>query len=264
MDQRFSLALVAIVLVGGTLALWLSSGAQIAAPVAPPPETPIERPDGPAPPAQSYTLTISWHPAFCETKPRLDECMGERSSDYTANHFALHGLWAESEYCGVSERLVAIDGDNRWSDLPAVDISDATWRDLQRVMPGSGEQLERHEWLFHGTCSGAPADTYFSRAIALLEAVNASAVRDLLSRNVGKQVSRNQIRAAFDAAFGDGAGRKVRVDCDADDDRDLISELRINLVGDAMGHATFADLVQAGRNAGNGCNGGIIDRVGEQ
>lgn len=266
MDQRFSLLAVAIVLVGGAAALWLSSGQQTIEP----PNTPIVTPDvpavpdAPAPPAQSYTLTISWHPAFCESKPRLAECRGERSSDYTADHFALHGLWAEDEYCGVSDRLISVDGDNRWSDLPEIDVSDATWRDLQRIMPGSEEQLERHEWIFHGTCSGASANIYFSRAIALVETVNKSAARELLARNIGKQVSRNQIRAAFDAAFGDGAGRKVRVDCDEDDDRELIAELRINLDGDAMGSASLADLMHAGRNASAGCNGGIVDRVGEQ
>ena len=98
MDQRFSLVLVAIALVGGAAALWLSSGNQTGAPVAPPSQPPVVAPDVPAPPRQTYTLTISWHPAFCETKPRLEECRGERSSDYTADHFALHGLWPEDEY----------------------------------------------------------------------------------------------------------------------------------------------------------------------
>lgn len=264
MDQRISLAAVAIVLLGGALALWLSSGQQTSVPVAPPPDDVSVVPDAPAPPPQSYTLTISWHPAFCETKPGLRECREQRSSDYAAEHFSLHGLWPEDDYCGVSDRLVSIDDANRWSDLPEIDVSDATWRDLQRLMPGTKAQLERHEWIFHGTCSGASADIYFSRSIALVEAVNASAVRDLLARNIGRHVSRNQIRAAFDAAFGDGAGRKVRVDCEQDGDRDLIDELRINLDGDAMGRASFADLIHAGRNASAGCTGGIVDRVGEQ
>ncbi len=226
MDRRFTLALAALVLVGGALALWLSP--QQRAPV------PADPPAAPSAPAQSYVLAISWHPAFCEAKPNLPECRDQRSSDYTADHFALHGLWAENEYCGVSDRLIAIDSTNRWDDLPEIDVSDATWRALQRIMPGTRAQLERHEWLFHGTCSAASADTYFARATALVEAVNASPVRDLLAK-CRQHVSRNQIRAAFDAAFGDGAGRKVRVDCEDDGSRTLIAELRINLNGDAMG-----------------------------
>ena len=69
---------------------------------------------------------------------------------------------------------------------------------------------------------------------------------------------------AFDAAFGDGAGRKVRVDCEADGDRDLIFELRINLEGDAMEATSLRDLIHAARNASAGCDRGTVDRVGEQ
>ena len=265
-NPRFSLALVALILVGAALTLWLSDGQR----KTPPATTSIAvepistQPAGKSAPAQSYVLAISWHPAFCEAKPNLSECRNERSSDFAANNLVLHGLWPADEYCGVSDRLIAIDSANRWDDLPDIDISDATWSRLATAMPGVEDNLHRHEWLFHGTCSGASAETYFARALTLLDAVNASAVQDLLSRNLGKHVSRNQIRAAFDATFGDGAGRKVRLDCDEDGDRTLISELRINLDGDAMGAASFADLVHAARNASAGCTGGIIDRIGRQ
>ena len=230
-----------------------------------------EQPDpAPEPPTSSayageYVLTISWHPAFCETKPYLDECRDERSSDYAADNFSLHGLWPQDdEYCGVGEEIIAIDEANRWDDLPPVEVSNTTWRDLQRVMPGTEDNLERHEWVLHGSCSGVSADTYFRRAIALVEEINGSAVRDLLERNIGRNVSRNQLRAAFDASFGDGAGRKVRLDCEDDDDRELVFELRINLEGDAMNSTNVAELIHAARNASAGCNGGIVDRVGDQ
>jgi hypothetical protein len=54
------------------------------------------------------------------------------------------------------------------------------------------------------------------------------------------------------------------MDCEDDDARNLIFELRINLTGDAMGAARFRDLVHAAKNASNGCSGGLVDRVGEQ
>lgn len=269
MNSRFSLALVAVILVGGAFALWWSDRQRPAElPVQPissaePSSAPVQ-PDADAY-AGDYVLTISWHPAFCETKPYLSECRNERSSDYAADHFALHGLWPQDdEYCGVGETIIAIDEANRWDDLPPIDVSNATWRDLERIMPGTEDSLERHEWVLHGSCAGVTADTYFKRSIALVEEINASPVRDLLSRNIGRHVSRNQIRAAFDAAFGDGAGRKVRLDCEADDDRELIYELRINLEGPAMNAGSIAPLIHAARNASAGCNGGIVDRVGEQ
>jgi ribonuclease T2 len=267
-NPRSSLALIAVILVGGAVALWWSDRQ---GPVAPPvrpvsSEAAIVERDAPDFDGE-YVLTISWHPAFCETRPNLRECRNAQTGDYAADNFSLHGLWPQdNEYCGVSDSLVAIDAMNRWHDLPEIEVSDETWRDLTRLMPGTKDGLERHEWTLHGTCSGADADTYFKRAIALVEEINGSAVRDLLERNVGLQVSRNQIRAAFDAAFGDGAGRKVRVDCETDGDRELIFELRINLEGAAMAPASFRDLihVHAARNASAGCTGGTVDRVGEQ
>lgn len=266
MNPRFSLALVALILIGGAIGLWWSDPQQAAAPPVQPissAEAPVA-PDGPAYDG-AYVLAIGWHPAFCETKPSLPECRNERTGDHSADNFSLHGLWPQDdEYCGVGPEIIAIDEANRWSDLPPIAVSDATWRDLQRAMPGVEDNLERHEWVLHGSCAGTSTDTFFRRSIALLEEVNGSQVRELLSRNIGRHVSRNQIRAAFDAAFGDGAGRKVRLDCEADGDRELIYELRINLDGDAMGSTTFRDLVHAARNASAGCNGGTVDRVGEQ
>ncbi|MBN9323798.1 MAG: ribonuclease [Devosia sp.] len=265
MNPRFSLALVALVLIGGAIGLWWNDRQQPAAPPAQPISS--QQPVEPAVPAYDgdYVLAISWHPAFCETKPYLDECRNERSGDYAADNFTLHGLWPQDdEYCGVGPEIIAIDEANRWSDLPRIDVSDTTWRDLQRVMPGVEGNLDRHEWALHGSCAGASAETFFRRAIALIEEVNASEVRELLARNIGRHVSRNQLRSAFDASFGDGAGRKVRLDCETDGDREIISELRINLSGDAMGATRFRDLIHAARNAGAGCTGGTVDRVGDQ
>ncbi len=273
MNPRYSLALVALILIGGAIALWWNDRQQPAIAAAPTPsassaEIPVSaEPRQPSVDAYAgeYVLTISWHPAFCETKPNLRECRNERSSDYAADNFSLHGLWPQDdEYCGVGQRIIDIDEANRWDDLPPIEVNDETWRDLQRIMPGTQGNLERHEWVLHGSCAGVSAETYFKRAVALVEAVNASAVRDLLERNIGRHVSRNQIRSAFDAAFGDGAGRKVRLDCEADGDRDLIFELRINLEGDAMNGASLASLIHAARNASAGCTGGVVDRVGNQ
>jgi len=261
-----SLILAVLVLAGGAVALWWSDRGQSSAPTPPPVAIEQARTDTePLPPPQAYVIAISWHAAFCETKPNLTECREQDEGDYTADHFALHGLWPQDdEYCDVSERLIALDRANRWDDLPEVEISDSTWRELVRLMPGSREQLERHEWLLHGTCAGVSAETYFKRAIAFTEAVNRSGVRDLFADNMGKRIRSEQIRDAMDAAFGAGAGRKVRIDCEEDGNRDLVYELRINLDGDVMGREELADFVHAGRNISVGCPGGVVDRVGLQ
>ena len=250
--RRLTFGGAILVLVAGALSLWF--GAEPAPPVA----APARAPTG------AYVLALTWHPAFCESAAHLGECQNAERA-YTADHVALHGLWPqEGEYCGVADRLVALDEANRWRSLPPLGLSDRLAADLSRVMPGAAAALDRHEWLLHGTCSGADVETYYGRAVALVDAVNASPVRDLFARNAGRHVTRDQIRAAFDAAFGDGAGRKVRIDCVADGRRTLISELRINLKGAVMGRTPFDNLIAGARNAGNGCAGGIIDHPGRQ
>jgi ribonuclease T2 len=267
-NPRFTLALVAIVLVVGAVALWWSDRSKPAAP-SPPVTTATAAPaapaDEPLPPPQDYVLAVSWHSAFCEAKPYLGECRQQKAGDYTATHFALHGLWPQDdEYCGVGQDIIDIDESNRWDDLPAIDVSDATWRDLVRLMPGTMEQLERHEWALHGSCSGVSADRYFARAIGFIEEINRSAVQEVFASNLGKRIASTQIRSAIDDAFGAGAGRKVRIDCEEDGNRDLVYELRINLYGNVMGRTALADLIHDGRNISVGCSGGVVDRVGEQ
>ena len=111
MNPRFSLALVAIALVAGAVALWWNDRQQPAAP----PVLPVSSAEAPIEPeapgyAGEYVLTISWHPAFCETKPYLSECRNERTGDYAADNFSLHGLWPQDdEYCGVGPEIIAID-----------------------------------------------------------------------------------------------------------------------------------------------------------
>jgi len=272
---RFNLALVALVLIGGAVALWWSDQ-KVADPnaAASSEHSSLQQASSEPPPVGpdsafvydgAYVLTVSWHPAFCETKPYLSECRNEDASDYAADHFSLHGLWPQDdEYCGVGEDVIAIDQANRWDNLPPIDLNAATRRDLKRVMPGTEDNLHRHEWVLHGTCSGVSADSYFRHAIALVEEINNSAVRDLLAGNINRHVSRNQVRSAFDTAFGNDAGRKVRLDCEDDDGRGIVFELRINLEGNATSGTSLRDLVQVARNASSGCVGGIIDPVGTQ
>jgi ribonuclease I len=56
-------------------------------------------------------------------------------------------------------------------------------------MPGVQSNLQRHEWIVHGTCFGGAADDYFARAAGFAEAVNASGVAKLFADNVGKSLS---------------------------------------------------------------------------
>jgi ribonuclease T2 len=266
MTPRLSLAIVLVLLVLGAGYLLLQRPADLTLPApAPAPEGPASQ--RPAPPPQTeafYVLAVSWQPAFCETAPGKAECLSQSRDRFDASHFTLHGLWPRDEYCGVSSRDETIDRDGRWSALPEVELSPALSRKLETSMPGTQSQLERHEWTKHGTCFSADAETYFTAALALLDQLNASPVRDLFAGNVGKRLTQRQIRAAFDQGFGSGTGERVRVACDNDGDRTLVTELTLGLWGTVGATSDLADLLAAARPTSGSCTAGMVDAVGLQ
>lgn len=218
-------------------------------------------PPSPAPPptrAQAYVLAITWFPGFCELLPAVPEC--RHPTAYQTSHFALHGLWPAGEYCGVSDALRSTDLAGRWDRLPAIELTDPTWTRLRGEMPGTRSHLERHEWIAHGSCSGATAEVFFRRAAELVAAINDSPVRDLFEINIGLDLTREQVRTAFDKAFGSGTGKRVRLGCENLDGHRTIDELTINLYGDAMGGDPLKTLIAAARTRGSGCDAGLVDR----
>lgn len=212
-----------------------------------------------------YVLAISWQPAFCETAEHRPECRSQTADRFDASHFTLHGLWPQRvDYCDVSRTDQLADREGDWSALPAPELGKATAAKLLEMMPGTQSGLERHEWLKHGTCYGEPADAYFADALALLDAVNASAVRDLFARSIGKELTQKQVRDAFDVAFGRGAGQRVRLACERDGNRRIITELTIGLTGEITAPADYRRLTMAARPTNGGCDAGIVDPVGPQ
>ena len=223
----------------------------------------------PARARDAAVLAVTWQPAFCEGKPRKPECRKLDARRYDADHFALHGLWpqARRSYCGNSPGVRQARRGGSWSRLPGVGLDDSLKRPLVKVMPGALSYLHRHEWWKHGTCFARDATTYYRTAIALMDALNGSQVRDLFADHVGRQLETSAIRDAFDTAFGPGAGRRVRVRCRRDGERQLIVELTIGLEGDIATAAARGDLrrlIRASRPVRPDCPGGIVDPVGLQ
>ncbi|TGV61924.1 ribonuclease, partial [Mesorhizobium sp. M2D.F.Ca.ET.160.01.1.1] len=110
-----------------------------------------------------------------------------------------HGLWPQPNgnfYCQVPAADKANDNPTHWGDLPPVKLDANTRAELDQVMPGTASKLERHEWIKHGTCYGKDQQKYFSDALNLMREVNASQVRDLFTKNIGKQLTSQQIRDA--------------------------------------------------------------------
>lgn len=271
MNPRFLAALIVMFLLGGGLVLLLRPTAR--APAPPPVEQQVEaQPTAPAPKPSSkpgakpqfVILAASWQPAFCEGAPNRPECESLGQKRFDATHFALHGLWPLDEYCGISQTQRDYDAAGRWSQLMPVELDGATRTALDLAMPGTRSQLERHEWTKHGSCYGADASRYFGTAILLLSALNGSEVQQLFASSIGRQLSARRIRAAFDSAFGAGAGDRVKISCKDDGDRRLIDEITLGLYGTPGDTPNLGDLLLAARPTSVGCDGGIVDAVGLQ
>lgn len=282
MSPRFGLLLAAVFFLGAGLFLLLRQPALVPNPIAvaaPAPQVmtspeaasvstaPVEVSgnDASGPGKDRFLiLAASWEPAFCETAPDKLECTSMGNKRFDASHFSLHGLWPQESYCGVSEALRDLDAKGRWAQLPPVELDAATRATLDQVMPGTRSQLERHEWIKHGTCSGLSQSAYFGVSILLLSALNGSPVRDLMADSIGRKLTAAQIRSAFDTSFGAGAGDRVKLACDADGQRMLISEITLGLWGQPEQATNLSQLLLAAHPTSPGCDGGIVDASGLQ
>ncbi len=215
----------------------------------------------------TFTLAVNWQPAFCETRPDKRECESQTAGRFDAENFSLHGLWPEgpdSLYCGVSDDEVQMDKAGRWQDLEQPELSPTTRDRLNTIMPGTQSQLDRHEWIKHGTCANSTAEDYYATSLALMDGLNATPVRTLFDASKGQSLTAAEIRATFDDVFGKGAGARVGIDCVRDGDRTLIAELRIGLEGKIGAGAPLGAAILAASPRVTGCPSGIIDTVGLQ
>lgn len=187
----------------------------------------------------SYVLAISWQPAFCESKGKNPECKALNPESPAASNFTLHGLWPNKADCGIKYgSCVAyqkpapdtVAGLPKFcQEYPKLDnLSDNVRQSLGQVMPSAkyGSCLQRHEWWKHGTCSGLSQDAYYTKAIDLINQINASNfVSDFVAKNVGNTVQREDFKAAFENSFGEGSFNKVRLSCKGG----MLTELQIAL-----------------------------------
>jgi ribonuclease T2 len=202
-------------------------------------------------------LAASWEPAFCQTDSgwRKRECRTQTAERYDATHFSLHGLWPDDLtdkaifpcYC---DRGAPRECDVELSDGPRIRVSQPIFDVLRKVMPGVMSRLHQHEWEKHGTCyeadktgpdAGADPDEYFTEAIALMGQLNASPEQALFASHIGERLTRDEIEAAFNQAFGAGASERLTVKCSGGN----ISELWINLKGDITPESDLSDLILA-------------------
>jgi ribonuclease T2 len=215
-----------------------------------------------------YVLAISWQPGFCETRPGKPECESQTAGRFDADHFTLHGLWPQPRdniYCNVDPRQVRLDKDRAWLQLDRLALDQATRDELEIVMPGTRSGLHRHEWIKHGTCyNGESAEGYYSDSLGLMGQLNTSGVRTLFANSIGRNISREDIGEAFEAAFGAGTSDRATVSCKRDGSRRLITELLISLHGEIGPDGDLGALMRDAPTRSPGCPNGTVDPVGLQ
>ena len=210
----------------------------------------------------THVLAMSWEPAFCSKHKDKSECRELTPTSFGSKNLSLHGLWPQprgTQYCNVPANHKQADTDHRWNDLPEPEMSADTQKRLAAVMPGVQSNLQRHEWIVHGTCYGSNADSYFARAATLAETINASKVAKVFADNAGRNLSAAAIRLAFDESFGAGSGARVTVSCNGRAPNRKITEVTMGLAGDVTGTAGLGDLLRAAQPLAQGCPGGLVE-----
>ena len=203
-------------------------------------EGPLERLEGEG--FGHYTLALTWHPGFCASRSRPPrECREPDLREGAEQGFVLHGLWpslperfAEG---GVDRRHWRREGcfletprpDGSFCRAhPPLDLPAALGEALDVAMPGRASCLGRYQYAKHAACLALPEAAYFSASVALVERVNASAFAAFVTLNQGGEVGRNALINAFEAAFGEGTGRALRLECRGRGNR-LLTEARISI-----------------------------------
>ncbi|BDM62884.1 ribonuclease T(2) [Shewanella sp. NFH-SH190041] len=202
----------------------------------------------------SYILALSWQSAFCELGGRHKaECQALRKHPQmpAGNSFTLHGLWPNQRSCGSQYGYCGQvkHKTGGFCDYPALDLRGDVRSQLDEVMPSAkfGTCLQRHEYWKHGTCMSDNPAQYFAQAITLTQQVNQSAfVSEFIHEHKGRKVTRDEWNRAFDASFGSGAHRKVKLQCK----RGMLTEIQLQLPASLTG--TLPALLQQADKAHKG------------
>lgn len=208
-----------------------------------------------------HVLALTWQPGFCLTKPKNPECARPPEGAQREAGLSLHGLWqVKKSYCGIDAELKKRDRASKWTDLPQLVLSDETATRLAVAMPGVVAGLDRHQWLMNGTCHAATAEDYYTRSLEMLDTVNGSAVGAFFDAKAGRAVTIDDVSAVFDAAFGVGAGERVRLRCRTIDGEKIITGLTVGLSAD---DGELAGLIRGASVTKSKCDGGLVAPVAD-
>lgn len=199
-------------------------------------------------------LSVGWQAGYCAARPKSRGCADFSVDAPAARQFSLLSRFQlRKSYCGVEAGLKQQARKGKWTELPDLVLASGTKARLMAAMPAARLGLDRQQWLRSGSCVAASPEVYYSRSLDLLDALNASPVRALFTQKAGAAITLAEVRAAFDAAFGAGAGERVRLTCRKTDGGPVVTGLTIGLAGDAP---TLADRIAAASPTKSRCTEG--------
>lgn len=172
---------------------------------------------------QSYVLSVSWQPGFCEHNRNANkkpECQAFFKGKLPATHLTLHGLWPNKSQCGISY--------GNCNPNATLSLSPDTIKAIAPWMPNFYYQTSfgEHEWQKHGTCQSLNDDQYFLTATNMVKTVNASAIGQYILAHQGKSVDVDDFKDAMIKALGKETVSRIRLVCAQ---HRYLQEIRINL-----------------------------------
>ena len=201
-------------------------------------------------------LSVSWQPGYCAARPKSRGCADFSPTSSAAKRFSLHSRFqTRNSYCGIDVGLKQRARKGKWTDLPEITLASTTRARLLTAMPAARIGLDRQQWLRSGSCVAASAETYYGRSLDLLDQLNASPVLSLFQQKAGGTLTLTELRAAFDAAFGPGAGERVRLSCRKAGDKTIIIGLTIGL---ALGEGKLPALINGATPTKSRCTEGVM------
>lgn len=210
----------------------------------------------------SSLLVMTWGPSLCKVEPSNRGCRSGHVGRM-GKSFVLHGLWPQpssEQYCDVP-REVARRARNLGDPVPAVNLPKDLQSSLSQQMSDAAV-MAPHEWYAHGTCSGVTPPEYFAIASSLSDQI--SAVLDpIFDKAGGRRLAPRTVREGVDAAFGNGAGRRVGLSCRAIGADTVVYEVRLSLppvveLRDDPGGASLSQSLSEGPTIPAGCGNGRV------
>ena len=173
----------------------------------------------------SYVLSMSWQPGFCEHTPNAGgkpECKAMEQGSLVVSNLTLHGLWPNKQACGTSY--------GNCEGKPFA-LKKETVERIAPWMPNFyfENSFGKYEWNKHGACQGLEPDAYFTKAIAAVQLVNGSAIGQQVIKNIGGSFNADKFFANLRSQYGEGLASRVMLVCAG---KSYLQEIRVQLPAD--------------------------------